>query len=97
MNDVTFQPVHATGGWIELYGYLTGCLHSHTGFAIDDPLDSELSPTQIAFNRTIFTNLIWDVTKSLRLAGELTFRKTNYITLTDNDGIGFQAQTQWRF
>ncbi|MGD9721036.1 MAG: hypothetical protein AB7O59_03160 [Pirellulales bacterium] len=97
VNSTTGQAIHATGGWLEIYYYLTECLHSHTGFAIDDPVDSELAPTQIAFNRTIFTNLIWDVTRSFRLAGELTFRKTNYVTFTDNDGVGFQGQAQWKF
>jgi hypothetical protein len=97
VNTVTGQSIHATGGWLELYYYLTECLHSHTGLGIDDPVDSELAATQIAFNRTIFTNLIWDVTRSLRLAGEIAVRKTNYVTFPDNDGVGFQAQAQWRF
>lgn len=97
VNSVTGQPIHATGGWLELYYYLTECVHTHGGFGIDDPADSELSASQISLNRTIFANLIWDVTKSLRVAGELTFRDTNYLTLTDNDGVGFQTQFQWRF
>jgi hypothetical protein len=97
VNAVTFEAVHVTGGWLEAYYYLTECLHWHTGFGIDDPVDGELAASQIAFNRTIFTNLIWDVTRSLRLAGELTFRKTNCITFTDNDGVGFQTQFQWKF
>jgi hypothetical protein len=97
VNTTTFAPVHVNGGWCELYYYWTECLHSHTGFAIDDPVDSELAASQIASNQTLFTNLIWDVTKSLRLAGEVTWRKTNYITLLDNDGVGFQGQAQWKF
>ena len=97
VNATTFEAVHVTGGWLELYYYLTECLHSHVGFGIDDPVDSELAASQIAFNRTLFANLIWDVSKSLRFAGELTFRRTNYITLTDNDGVGVQLQSQWKF
>jgi len=97
VNAVTFEPVHVTGGWLETYYYLTPCLHSHVGYGIDDPVDSDLAASQIAFNRTIFANLIWDVTKSFRLAGEFTARRTNYITAPDNDGVGFQTQAQWKF
>jgi hypothetical protein len=97
VNTTTFEPVKVTGGWLEVYGYLARCLHLNVGFGIDDPLDRDLAPTQIAANRTIFTNLIWDVTKSFRLAGELAFRKTNYIALPDNQGTGFEFQAQWKF
>ena len=97
VNAITFQPVHVTGGWLEAYDYITPCLHAHVGFGIDDPLDSDLAPAQIAANRTIFANLIWDVTKSFRLAGELDFRKTNYFIFPDNQGTGFEFQMQWKF
>ena len=97
VNTTTFRPVHATGGWCELYFYWTECLHSHTGFGVDDPVDSELAATQIAANQTVFANLIWNVTKSFQLAGEVTHRKTNYLVPLDNDGVGFQGQVQWKF
>ena len=65
VNSTTFEAVHATGGWLETYYYLTPCLHSHVGFGIDDPVNRELAASQIGYNSTIFTNLIWDITKSL--------------------------------
>jgi hypothetical protein len=101
VNTATFAAVHATGGWAEFYYYLNPCLHTHIGFGIDDPADSELFIAQIARNRTIFTNLIWDVNQSFRIAGELTFRETGYIgpsaLIPDNDGIGLHGQVQWKF
>jgi hypothetical protein len=97
VNNVTFEPVQVTGGWLETYYYFNPCWHTHVGYAVDDPNDADLSPTQIAANRTIFANLMWDVTKSFRIAGELTFRKTNYIALPDNSDVGFDFQTQWKF
>ena len=48
-------------------------------------------------NETYFANLIWDVTKSFRLAGEFTYRKTAYTVLPNNDGVGFQTQVQFKF
>jgi hypothetical protein len=93
--------VHATGGWAEIYYYLNPCLHTHVGFGIDDPADSELFIAQIARNQTVFTNLIWDVNQSFRIAGELTFRETGFIgpaaLIPDNDGVGLHGQVQWKF
>jgi hypothetical protein len=101
VNTATFRPVHATGGWAEVDYYFTPCLHTHAGFGIDDPADSELFILQIARNQTIFANLIWDVNPSLRVAGELTVRETNYIgpniLALDNDGVGLHGQVQWKF
>jgi hypothetical protein len=97
VNAVTFEPVHATGGWAEFYIYWTPCLHTHTGYGVDDPLDSDLAPPQIANNSTVFSNIIWDISKSFRVAFELTARKTNYVTLLDNEGVGLQSQFQWKF
>jgi hypothetical protein len=97
VNAVTFEPIHATGGWGEIYVYWTSCLHTHTGYGIDDPLDSEVAPSQIAENSTLFGNVIWDISKSFRVALEATVRRTDYETLLDNDGVGLQSQFQWKF
>jgi hypothetical protein len=99
VNSATFEPVHATGGWGQVDYYFTPCLHSHFGFGIDNPADSELFLAQISQNRTIFANLIWDLNQSFRIAGELTFRDTDYIgpTALDNDGVGLHGQVQWKF
>jgi hypothetical protein len=99
VNSLTFEPVHATGGWGQVDFYVTPCLHAHFGAGIDNPADSELAPFQIAQNRTIFANLIWDLNQSLRIAGELTFRETHYLgpAALDNDGVGLHGQVQWKF
>jgi hypothetical protein len=99
VNSATFEPFHATGSWGQVDYYFTPCLHSHFGAGLDDPLDSELALGQIGQNRTFFANLIWDLNQSLRIAGELTFRDTNYIgpATLDNDGVGLHGQVQWKF
>jgi hypothetical protein len=98
VNSLTFEPVHATGGWGQVDYYFTPCLHSHFGLGVDNPADSELFLAQIAQNRTIFANVIWDLNQSFRIAGELTFRDTDYIgPLADNDGVGVHGQVQWKF
>jgi hypothetical protein len=98
VNPITFQGLHATGGWAEVYYYL--CpekLHTHWGYGIDDPLDRDLAPGQPVRNETYFANLIWDATKHLRFGWEVTYRRTAYTLLRNNEGMGFQSQVQWKF
>ena len=82
---------------MEVYYYFTPCLHTHWGYGVDDPLDRDLAPGQVLRNDTIFTNLIWDVTPSFRLAVEFTIRETDYRFLPENDGFGIHGQMQWKF
>src|SRR5262249_30049003 len=98
VNAVTFKGIQTSGGWIEFYYYL--CpekLHVHVGYGIDDPLNRDLAPGQPLRNETYFANLIWDVTKHLRLGCEVTYRRTEYTALPNNDGMGGQTQVQLRF
>jgi hypothetical protein len=60
-------------------------------------LSDDLAPGQRLRNEAYFTNLIWDVTQAFRVGGEVTYRKTAYTVLRNNDGIGFQFQVQWKF
>jgi hypothetical protein len=98
VNTLTFRGVHTSGGWVETYYYL--CpekLHTHVGYGIDDPLDSDLSPGAPVRNETYFANLIWDPTKHFRFGVELTYRRTEYTLFRNNDGLGFQTQVQLKF
>jgi hypothetical protein len=98
VNSRTFTGVHTTGGWVELYYYI--CpekLHTHVGYGIDDPLDRDLAPGQPVRNDTWFANLIWDVSKHLRLGCEFTYRKTAYTVVPNNEGFGAQVQVQFKF
>src|SRR5581483_8977853 len=98
INSVTFRGVHSAGGWCEVYYYICpDKLHSHIGYGIDDPLDRDLAPGQRLRNEAYFANLIWDVKQAFRIGGEVTYRKTSYKGLQNNDGVGFQMQVQWKF
>jgi hypothetical protein len=81
----------------ELFRHRAGRIHSHFGYGIDDPKDEDLAPLQIAKNETVWANLIWDWNKHLRFAWELTYRKTDYAALRDNEGLGAHTQVQWKF
>jgi hypothetical protein len=70
---------------------------SQFGYGIDDPLDRDLVPGQPDRNETDFANLQWEVSKHFRMGCELTYRRTEYTLLRNNDGMGFQTQVQFKF
>ena len=50
-------------------------------------------------NSTVYSNLIWDVTESFRVAFEVSWRETLYRSalVPDNDGVFFHTQFAWNF
>lgn len=101
INLTTLEGVRSTGGWLEGYVYLTPCVHSHLGYAIDDPLDRDVSVDPLDLGRlensTYFANLLWDVNKTFRVGFEFTWRETKYAALPDNEGAGYHTQLLWSF
>jgi hypothetical protein len=94
-NAAGTRTVRASGGWGEVYYYI--CpekLHTHIGYGIDDPLDRDLQGGGILRNQTYFANIIWDVTKYLRLGFETTYRQTAYPLSLNNEGATFQTVVQ---
>jgi hypothetical protein len=67
--------IRSVGGWGEVWYDWTPRLHSHVGFTIDDPVDSDLL-TGRKYNHQIFGNVSYDVTKNLNAGLELSSWKT---------------------
>jgi len=97
VNSATFETIETVGGWAEIYYYINPCVHTHWGYGVDNPSDEDVAATQVTRNDTIFSNLIWDVSKSLRVGFELTYRQTEYAVLPANDGFGAHTQIQFKF
>lgn len=101
INIDTLEGIRSSGGWIETFVYWAPCLHSHTGYGVDDPIARDVADTPGAFGRTynstIYSNLLWDVSPAFRVGFELAWRNTHYKSLPDNEGIGFHTQFQWAF
>ena len=57
------------------------------------------SSSSEAYKPTLWTNLIWDLTKYHRIAFEVTRRETEYKEPTNlpSKDFGFQTQFQWTF
>jgi hypothetical protein len=96
-NSRTLSPIRSRGGWGEAYCYFTDSLHLHTGYGVDAPLRQDLASTQFAKNQTYFANLVWDASKVLQLSFEVDYRKTDYISFRNADGLVFLTQMQLRF
>ena len=55
-------------------------------YGIDDPIDGDAGPTLPICNQACYVTTIWDVTKAFRLGFQLSYLKTNYALLRDNEG-----------
>lgn len=101
-NSVTLEEVTSSGGFGEVFGYLTDSFHVHVGYGIDDPQDSDLAPTQILRNQTYFCNFVWDLSKAVQLGLQVDYRKTDYTQFQPNafldaDGVIIGSRFLWRF
>jgi hypothetical protein len=75
LDAVTFEAIRAKGGWVEGFVYLTPNLHSHTGYGLDEANPDDITAVPFSlfgrtFNSTLWSNLIWDIDKTHRIAFE---------------------------
>ena len=101
-NPTNFQEIRSTGGFGELFYYLTDACHVHVGYGIDDPRDGDLAATQIRRNQSYFVNLVWDLSKTVQLGLEVDYRKTDYTqflpnAFLDSDAVIVACRFLWRF
>lgn len=98
VDAVTHRGIRATGGWAELIYDWRPDLHSHVGYSIDDPLDSDLAtPASKTRNQTLFTILFWDVNKALQLGFEVDVWRTGYKGLPAGEANRFEFAVKYRF
>jgi hypothetical protein len=96
IDRVTHSGIHATGGWIDVYFDWTPALHTHCGFAIDDPLDQDMTSGRVR-NQMLFTNVIWDATKNLQFGLEVDIWETHYLALAAGEGVRLEFATKYKF
>jgi hypothetical protein len=98
INPTTFRAIRTAGMWVEgWYYWCPDAVHTHVGYGIDDPIDGDAGPTLPIRNQTYYATTIWDVTKSFRVGLQVSYLKTNYSVLKDNQGFIFHTQLQWKF
>jgi hypothetical protein len=92
------REVRSSGGWGEVFAYLTPTLHLHSGYGIDSPLRRAGDSFLLTENQTIYTNLVWNWTKNVQISNQVDYRRTNFRDpLIDVTGYIFYSEFQWRF
>jgi hypothetical protein len=79
-------PIRSTGGWGEISYDVTPHIHSHFGFGIDDPNNSDLLIGR-TYNRVVYANVFLDMTKRLVTGWEVSSWRTSYANRTSEPGF----------
>jgi hypothetical protein len=98
VDRVTYQAIHATGGWFDIWYKWQPNICTHTGYSVDDPLDKDITmATGKTLNQMIFTNVLYDVTKNLQIGFEVDVWKTLYKTLAAADAVRLDVGVKYTF
>ena len=96
--NANLQGIRSTGGWGEIYAYWAPCLHSHFGYSIDNPRDSDLTAALASRNEFVFGNIFWDLTSTIELGFEVSHWRTEYMApLQDNDSMVYHTRFRMKF
>jgi hypothetical protein len=97
-DSTTQQAIRSSGGWGEVFAYLTPKLHLHSGYGIDSPLLRAGDTFVLTENQTFFANIVWNWTKNIQISNQVDYRKTNFRSpLLDATGCIFYSEFLWRF
>ncbi len=98
IDNLRFDPVRSTGGWVEAYANWSSRWHSHFGYGTDDPIDDTLSAGQPTRNQLFFANILCDVTENLEVGFELSHWETSYTApVPDNDAVVYHTRVRLKF
>ncbi len=70
-----FNTIRSRGGWFDVWYDWSDRWHSHAGYSIDDPIDSDITSGR-TYNAFIFANLTYDVTSKFLVGFEFTSWRT---------------------
>lgn len=96
-NSVNFSAVRGSGGLLGGFCYLNDQVVMNAGYGVDAPIRGDLAADGIARNEAWYTNLFWDVTRTVQLGFQVDYRQTDYVALPDNSAMVFYTQFLWRF
>lgn len=97
-DSATGEAIRSSGGWGEVFAYLTPTLHVHSGYGIDSPLQRTGDTFALTQNQTFFTNIVWNWSKNIQISNQVDYRTTQYRSpLLDASGCIFYSEFQWKF
>jgi hypothetical protein len=89
--------IRSTGFWAEGAYYWKKNLQSRFGYGQDVCNKEDLKGGGIQKNQTLFANVIWEINRVFQVSAEPTWRKTTYLGLRDNSGLGIMFAAQLKF
>jgi hypothetical protein len=97
-NFTLRRSIYDQGGWLEVYHYWTKKMHSHFGYCLDDPTDSDVSgATGRIYNQAIFGNVMYDVTKQFQLGLEVSSWRTLYVGELPGESVRTEFMAKYGF
>jgi hypothetical protein len=97
-DSATREAIRSSGGWGEVFAYLTPALHVHTGYGIDSPVGNSGDTFVLTQNQTFFTNVVWNWSKNVQISNQVDYRTTHYRSpLLDAEGCVFYSEFLWKF
>lgn len=98
VDSITAVPIRSTGGWAELWFDWTPCWHTHSGFTIDDPLNSTVtSASGRTYNSAYYANLVYDVTKQFQMGVEVSSWKTLFKDQRPGESVRIEFMAKYGF
>ncbi len=97
-DSATREAIRSSGGWGEVFAYLTQTLHIHSGYGIDSPLRRVGDTFALTENQTFYVNIVWNWSKNIQISNQVDYRKTNYRSpLLDATGCICYSEFLWKF
>jgi len=97
IDPVLRRGIRSTGGWGEVWYHVTDKVHTHVGFGIDDPRDTDLSAGRRSQNHFWFANAVYDVTELFSIGLEVSHWKTKFVGLADGEAVRIETVMKYRF
>ncbi len=97
IDPVTRQGIQSIGGWGELWYQATDRVHTHAGFGIDDPRNTDLSAGRRSQNHFWFGNVVFDVTDLFSVGLEVSYWKTKFVGMADGEAVRIETVMKYRF
>ena len=96
-DPILRQSIYDQGGWMEVWYYWSKQWHSHVGYCVDDPLDSDISFGGRTYNQAYFGNIIYDVTKQFNVGFEASSWRTLYNGKTPGESTRLEFMARYGF
>ncbi len=91
------EEIGATGGWVQLSLKASEKLRVNYGFSLDDPHNRDLPAGARQRNRSIYGNVLYNLTPNLVIAAEVGHWKTDYKGIRNGDTVRAQVAALLKF